>query len=65
MLPWKGRLMASPSTVDEFLDLVRKSGVLEDKRLDAYLDKLRTAGALPGDVQQLANQLRRRQDVAD
>lgn len=47
--------MAVPATVDEFLDLVRKSGVADEKRLDACLAKLRadmpadppkTAGAL-------------------
>jgi serine/threonine protein kinase len=31
--------MAAPSTNAEFLELVRKSGVVETKRLDAYLDK--------------------------
>ena len=31
--------MPAPATIDEFLDLVRKSGVLDEKRLDAYLAK--------------------------
>jgi serine/threonine protein kinase len=35
--------MAAPATVDEFLDLVRKSGVADEKRLDAYLQKQRAA----------------------
>jgi len=39
--------MPSPSTVDEFLDLVRKSEVVEEKKLAAYLDRLRAAGAPP------------------
>jgi eukaryotic-like serine/threonine-protein kinase len=30
-------MAAVPTTVDEFLDLVRKSGVADEKRLDAYL----------------------------
>ncbi len=33
--------MAVPVTVDEFIDLVRKSGVADEKRLDAYLAKAR------------------------
>ncbi len=33
--------MAAPASVDEFLDLVRKSGVADEKRLDAYLAKAR------------------------
>lgn len=33
--------MAAPANVDEFLDLVRKSGVVDEKRLDAYLAKSR------------------------
>src|SRR5262249_60182799 len=53
----KGRQMAAPTTRDEFLDLVRKSGVLDDKRLDAYLDKQRTVGPLPDEVGKLAGVL--------
>ena len=41
--------MAAPTTRDEFLELVRKSGVVDDKRFDAYLEKQRTAGPLPAD----------------
>ncbi len=40
--------MPAPSTTEEFLDLVRKSGVVDDKRVGAFLDKLRAAApALP------------------
>ncbi len=38
--------MAVPATVDEFIDLVRKSGVADEKRLDAYVQKAR-AGMPP------------------
>jgi eukaryotic-like serine/threonine-protein kinase len=31
--------MSAPSTGDEFLDLVRKSGVVDEKRLSSYLEK--------------------------
>ena len=33
--------MAAPASVDEFIDLVRKSGVADEKKLDAYLAKMR------------------------
>src|ERR1700722_7865281 len=46
--------MPAPASSDELLDLVRKSGVLEDKRLDAHLQKLREAGALPTEPAKLA-----------
>ena len=39
--------MPSPTTIDEFLDLVRKSGVVDEKRLQAYLDKVSAVQALP------------------
>ena len=42
--------MAAPVTIDEFLDLVRKSGVVEEKRLDAYLEKARTLALQPTEV---------------
>jgi eukaryotic-like serine/threonine-protein kinase len=38
--------MAVPATVDEFIDLVRKSGVADEKRLDAYVQRAR-AGMPP------------------
>lgn len=40
--------MAAPATTDEFLDLVRKSGVAEEKRFDAWLQKAKSNGALSG-----------------
>ena len=46
--------MAAPATVTEFLDLVRKSGVLDDKRLDAYVHQLQSAGAVPADPAKMA-----------
>src|SRR6266542_1970645 len=39
--------MPSPTTVAEFVQLARKSGVIDEKRLDAHLEKLRAASALP------------------
>ena len=49
--------MPAPSNVDEFLELVRKSGVVEDKRLQAQLERLRGAGALPAKPMELAHLL--------
>jgi serine/threonine protein kinase len=49
--------MAAPATSMEFLELVRKSGVQEDKRLDAYVQKLRAAGTLPDEPAKLAGLL--------
>jgi serine/threonine protein kinase len=46
--------MAAPSSPEEFLDLVRKSGVVDDKRLDAYLQKTRASGPLPNDLGKFA-----------
>ncbi len=47
--------MASPANVDEFLDLVRKSGVTDEKRLDAFL--ARNRASLPPEVAKVAGVL--------
>ncbi len=49
--------MATPSNIAEFLDLVQKSGVVEDKRLTTYLDKLRASGTMPTEATPLASLL--------
>src|SRR5260370_27148658 len=49
--------MAAPSSIDEFLDLIRKSGVIEEKRLDAYVQQLRTGASMPTEVSKLAGLL--------
>src|SRR5690242_14112015 len=49
--------MPAPSTTEEFLDLVRKSGVVDDKRLDAYLARLRAAGPVPAEPAKAAGLL--------
>jgi serine/threonine protein kinase len=46
--------MPSPTTIDEFLDLMRKSGVVEEKRLDAQMERLRAAGSAPNEPSKLA-----------
>src|SRR5919197_486021 len=42
--------MPAPVNTDEFLDLLRKSGVLEEKRLDAYREKVRALPAKPAEA---------------
>ncbi len=49
--------MASPSSSAELLELVQKSGLVEEKRLAAYADKLRAENALPPDAKALAARL--------
>ncbi len=49
--------MPAPSTVDEFLDLTRKSGVVEEKRLNLFLERLRAHGKWPSDPKTLAKAL--------
>ncbi len=39
--------MGTPANTNEFLDLVRKSEVTDDKRLDAHIQKLKESGLLP------------------
>jgi eukaryotic-like serine/threonine-protein kinase len=46
--------MAAPNTLDELLKLIRKSGMIEDSKLDAYLEKLRHSGNFPVDVKKMA-----------
>jgi serine/threonine protein kinase len=46
--------MPAPTSIDELRELVHKSGVLEDKRLETHLDKLRAAGQILTDPAKLA-----------
>ncbi len=47
--------MALPASIDEFLDLVRKSGVADEKRLDAYV--LRARAGMPPEPAKVAGLL--------
>jgi serine/threonine protein kinase len=49
--------MAGPTNINEFLDLVRKSGVVDEKRLDAHVQKLKSAGQLPPEPSKAAGVL--------
>ena len=46
--------MASPSTNLDFLDLIRKSGLIEGKTLDEFLTKLRDSKSFPESTSNLA-----------
>ena len=43
--------MAAPASIDEFLDLIRKSGVADEKRFEAHVQRLRQTGAAPADAE--------------
>ncbi|MFO0846044.1 MAG: serine/threonine-protein kinase [Gemmataceae bacterium] len=49
--------MAAPTTSDEFLELVRKSGVVDAARLQAYVEQLRASGKASGSADDMARQL--------
>src|SRR5260221_13549719 len=49
--------MPAPSSADEYLELVRKSGVVDDKRLASYVEKLRIRSAIPKELGKLAGLL--------
>ena len=49
--------MAAPVSTDEFLELVRKSGVADERRLSDYLTKARTNGAMGADASKMAGYL--------
>src|SRR5438105_8228383 len=49
--------MPAPTTVDEFVDLVRKSAVLDEPRLSAYVQKLKSDPNAPKDLNAIAGLL--------
>src|SRR5207244_12377279 len=50
-------MAAPPANTGELLDLVRKSGVADEKRLDAHMQKLLGANSLPAEPAKLAGVL--------
>lgn len=46
--------MPAPANVDEFLDLIRKSGVVEEGRLSTYVQQLQSTSNIPTDLSKLA-----------
>ena len=49
--------MPAPSTNDELLGLVQKSGLADEPRLTEYVEQLRADSSLPAEPQALANLL--------
>lgn len=49
--------MAAPATTDEFLDLVRKSGVTDERRFSDYVSRNRAANSLGSDASRMAGLL--------
>jgi serine/threonine protein kinase len=49
--------MPAPTTVEEFLDLVERSGLLDGQKLGAYLQQLRATSGIPGRPNWLAGYL--------
>ncbi len=49
--------MPAPTTADELLDFVQKSGLVEEAKLRTHVQKLRDAGPLPADPTKLAQVL--------
>src|SRR5262249_55200219 len=49
--------MPAPTSNEELLDLVRRSGVQEEKKVDSYMEKLRASGSLPPEPSKLAGLL--------
>jgi WD40 repeat protein len=49
--------MPAPSTVEEFLEIGRKSGILEKQALDAYVHQMREQAAVPGSPAKLARRM--------
>ena len=46
--------MPAPATSQDFLELSKKSGILEKQVIDAYLEKLKAQSGLPGAPKDLA-----------
>src|SRR5207253_891628 len=50
-------LMAAPATGEDLLELVRKSCLIEEKRLDSYLDQLHSGMGVPAKATEMAGLL--------
>jgi serine/threonine protein kinase len=46
--------MSAPAKLDEYLDFVRKSAILDERRLDQYVQKLRSTNDMPAEPGKLA-----------
>jgi serine/threonine protein kinase len=55
--------MPAPASVPEFLDLVRRSQLLPDCKVDDFMDRHRLSGTMPTTVDQVANLLVREAQI--
>jgi serine/threonine protein kinase len=49
--------MPAPTTIAEFIDIVRKSGVTDDDLINAYLEKQKSIGDMPTEPTRFAGQM--------
>jgi serine/threonine protein kinase len=49
--------MSVPSSVEELLQLIRKSGMVDEQKLGAYLQRRQLTRGLPGDPRQFADEM--------
>jgi serine/threonine protein kinase len=49
--------MSVPNSVEEFVQLVRKSGMVDEEKLSAYLERREFARGLPADVREFADDM--------
>jgi eukaryotic-like serine/threonine-protein kinase len=54
---FRANSMAAPASIDDLTKLIRKSGMVDDPRLDAYLNKLRATGTATNDVKKMAGNM--------
>src|SRR5689334_11126889 len=53
----EGLSMPAPSSTEQFLELVRRSGLVDDKQFTAYVERLRAESAMPDAPRPLALRL--------
>ncbi len=49
--------MSSPASLEELIQLVRKSGMIDEQTLNAYLQRREYARGLPSDVREIADEM--------
>src|SRR6516162_11471899 len=49
--------MSVPASVEELIQLIRKSGMIDEQKLTAYLQKRQFARGLPTDIREFADEM--------
>ncbi len=49
--------MATPATIDDLMKLIRKSGMIDENKLNSYLEHLTASNSLPTEVKKLAGSM--------